>query len=143
MPTPLTVNPMCKRRWKKYARKVKGVTFNDLYEHYPDLFIDIKREQQLLAKHDIIIFQHPFYWYSSPPILKQLAGPCAGIQLGLRAERACIERKEDIQCGVVRGRARCLHGVGVQPLSRRSVLAPIQPDGLFMPDGLSAAVCGA
>ncbi|PSL29231.1 NAD(P)H-dependent oxidoreductase [Dyadobacter jiangsuensis] len=56
---------------EKYARKVKGVTFNDLYEHYPDLFIDIKREQQLLAKHDIIVFQHPFYWYSSPPILKQ------------------------------------------------------------------------
>jgi glutathione-regulated potassium-efflux system ancillary protein KefG len=54
-----------------YARKVKGVTFNDLYEQYPDLFIDVKREQKLLAKHDIVILQHPFYWYSSPPILKQ------------------------------------------------------------------------
>jgi len=54
-----------------YCRKVKGVTFNDLYEHYPDLFIDVKREQDLISKHDIIIFQHPFYWYSSPPILKQ------------------------------------------------------------------------
>lgn len=56
---------------ESYARKVKGVTFNDLYEHYPDLFIDVKREQQLLAQHDIVVFQHPFYWYSSPPILKQ------------------------------------------------------------------------
>ena len=54
-----------------YCRKVKGVTFNDLYEYYPDLYIDVKREQKLLAQHDIIIFQHPFYWYSSPPILKQ------------------------------------------------------------------------
>jgi len=54
-----------------YCRKVKGVTFNDLYEYYPDLYIDVKREQQLLSQHDIIIFQHPFYWYSSPPILKQ------------------------------------------------------------------------
>ncbi|TDE11553.1 NAD(P)H-dependent oxidoreductase [Dyadobacter psychrotolerans] len=54
-----------------YCRKVKGVTFNDLYEYYPDLYIDVKREQKLLSQHDIIIFQHPFYWYSSPPILKQ------------------------------------------------------------------------
>ena len=56
---------------EKYCRTVKGVTFNDLYEYYPDLYIDVKREQKLLSKHDIIIFQHPFYWYSSPPILKQ------------------------------------------------------------------------
>ena len=54
-----------------YSRKVKGVTFNDLYEYYPDLYIDVEREQQLMLKHDVIIFQHPFYWYSSPPIIKQ------------------------------------------------------------------------
>jgi len=50
---------------------LKGVTINDLYERYPDLYIDVEREQQLLAEHDIIIFQHPFYWYSSPAIIKQ------------------------------------------------------------------------
>lgn len=55
----------------RYARGIKGVTFNDLYEQYPDLFIDIKREQRLLREHDIIILQHPFFWYSSPPIIKQ------------------------------------------------------------------------
>jgi glutathione-regulated potassium-efflux system ancillary protein KefG len=54
-----------------YCKSVRGVTFNDLYEQYPDLYIDVKREQKLLLQHDIIIFQHPFYWYSSPPILKQ------------------------------------------------------------------------
>lgn len=53
------------------ARKVEGVTFHDLYEHYPDLEIDIDREQQLLLKHDIILLQHPFYWYSAPAIIKQ------------------------------------------------------------------------
>lgn len=53
------------------CRGLPGVTINDLYELYPDLFIDVKREQELLLQHDIIIFQHPFYWYSSPPIIKQ------------------------------------------------------------------------
>ncbi|MFY0252866.1 NAD(P)H-dependent oxidoreductase [Chitinophaga sp. 30R24] len=55
-------------------REIKGmpgVTFNDLYEQYPSLDIDIPREQQLLEQHDIILLQHPFYWYSGPAIIKQ------------------------------------------------------------------------
>ena len=47
------------------------VTFNDLYATYPDFLIDVKREQSLCEKHDVIIFQHPFYWYSTPAIMKE------------------------------------------------------------------------
>jgi glutathione-regulated potassium-efflux system ancillary protein KefG len=47
------------------------ITFNDLYEKYPDFNIDIEYEKKLLSQHQIIIWQHPFYWYSSPPLLKQ------------------------------------------------------------------------
>jgi glutathione-regulated potassium-efflux system ancillary protein KefG len=47
------------------------VTFHDLYENYPDFNVDVEREQRLLTKHDVIIWHHPFYWYSSPPLLKQ------------------------------------------------------------------------
>jgi len=47
------------------------ITFNDLYERYPDFNIDIDYEKKLLADHQIIIWQHPFYWYSAPPLLKQ------------------------------------------------------------------------
>lgn len=50
---------------------VDTVTINDLYEHYPTLLIDVQREQQLLTAHDVIVFHHPFYWYSTPAILKQ------------------------------------------------------------------------
>jgi glutathione-regulated potassium-efflux system ancillary protein KefG len=53
------------------VRKLPGVTFHDLYEAYPHLHIDVKREQRLVEEHDIVIFQHPFYWYSSPAILKE------------------------------------------------------------------------
>lgn len=55
----------------RYARNLKDVTFHDLYEAYPDLDVNVKHEQQQLLEHDIIIFQHPFYWYSSPAIIKQ------------------------------------------------------------------------
>jgi glutathione-regulated potassium-efflux system ancillary protein KefG len=48
-----------------------SVTFHDLYEKYPDFNIDIEHEKKLLSDHQVIIWQHPFYWYSSPPLLKQ------------------------------------------------------------------------
>jgi glutathione-regulated potassium-efflux system ancillary protein KefG len=49
----------------------EGVTFHDLYELYPEFDIDIEKEKALLLEHDIIVWQHPLYWYSCPPILKQ------------------------------------------------------------------------
>lgn len=55
----------------RHVNQLEGVTFHDLYEAYPDFDIDVKREQALLIKHDIIIWQHPFYWYSCPAIIKQ------------------------------------------------------------------------
>ena len=47
------------------------VQFHDLYEAYPRLDIDVAYEQQLLLSHDVVVFQFPFYWYSTPPLLKQ------------------------------------------------------------------------
>lgn len=47
------------------------ITFHDLYEEYPEFDINVKHEQSLLEKHDIIIWHHPMYWYSCPPLLKQ------------------------------------------------------------------------
>ena len=47
------------------------VTFHDLYEHYPDFDIDIPFEKSLLLQHDVIVWHHPFYWYSCPPLMKQ------------------------------------------------------------------------
>ncbi len=53
------------------ASRAPGVLIHDLYEVYPDLLIDVRHEQKLLLEYDLIIMQHPFYWYSSPAILKE------------------------------------------------------------------------
>lgn len=50
---------------------LEGVTVNHLYENYPDFFINVAKEQQLLIDNDIIIWHHPFYWYSAPAIIKE------------------------------------------------------------------------
>lgn len=52
-------------------RGLKAVTIHDLYETYPNFHINVKYEQDLLVAHDIVVFQHPFYWYSSPALLKE------------------------------------------------------------------------
>jgi len=59
------------RRLLDAVRALDGVTVRDLYELYPMLEIDVKAEQAALLDHDVIVFQHPFYWYSCPAILKE------------------------------------------------------------------------
>ena len=59
------------RHLVEVARGVQGVTVHDLYEVYPAFNVNAKREQQLLVEHDVVVFQHPFYWYSTPAILKE------------------------------------------------------------------------
>lgn len=53
------------------VRELDAVTVHDLYEAYPNFHINVKYEQDLLLAHEIVVFQHPFYWYSSPAILKE------------------------------------------------------------------------
>jgi glutathione-regulated potassium-efflux system ancillary protein KefG len=59
------------RRLVDSIRDLENVRIHDLYEEYPTLAIDAKREQKLLLEHDVIVFQHPFYWYSAPSIMKE------------------------------------------------------------------------
>jgi glutathione-regulated potassium-efflux system ancillary protein KefG len=59
------------RRLVEAVAELPGVTFHDLYEAYPDFDIDVRREQELLLAHDMVVLQHPFFWYSTPPLVKQ------------------------------------------------------------------------
>jgi len=58
------------KAWMKRLEK-EDVTVNNIYERYPNWEIDVEKEQELLLKHDRIVFQFPFYWYSTPPLMKK------------------------------------------------------------------------
>jgi putative NADPH-quinone reductase len=47
-----------------------GVTVHSLYDLYPYFHIDGRHERELLAAHDMIVVQHPFYWYSMPALMR-------------------------------------------------------------------------
>ncbi|WP_136806033.1 NAD(P)H-dependent oxidoreductase [Desulfosediminicola flagellatus] len=68
---PAIARSMINSAMRDAVTDLEAVTFHDLYASYPDFLIDVTYEQQLCEAHDIIIFQHPFYWYSTPAIMKE------------------------------------------------------------------------
>lgn len=51
-------------------KDIPGVLLRDVHAECPDWKIDVEKEQALLLAHDLIVFQHPFYWYNCPPLMK-------------------------------------------------------------------------
>jgi glutathione-regulated potassium-efflux system ancillary protein KefF len=47
-----------------------GCEVRDLYALYPDYLIDVGAEQRALAAAQLVIWQHPIHWYSTPPLMK-------------------------------------------------------------------------
>ncbi|KEK22645.1 NAD(P)H-dependent oxidoreductase [Bacillus gaemokensis] len=60
------------KRWVEELEKHSDeITVHQLYKTASNWEFDIEYEQRLLLEHDRYIFQFPFYWYSSPPLLKK------------------------------------------------------------------------
>jgi len=55
----------------KQVRTLNAITFVDLYAEYPRFDIDVQREQKRLLEHDVIVFQFPMFWYSTPSLIKE------------------------------------------------------------------------
>lgn len=52
-------------------RGLPGVEVRHLEAMYPDGGIDVAAEQAAALSAERIVFQFPFYWYSTPPLLKR------------------------------------------------------------------------
>ncbi|HPF45341.1 MAG: NAD(P)H-dependent oxidoreductase [Alphaproteobacteria bacterium] len=53
------------------VRGMDGITFIDLYRLYPDFKIDSDAECARIFDHDVIIFQFPMHWFSTPALIKE------------------------------------------------------------------------
>jgi len=58
------------RRLLEAVRGLDGLDVRVLYDLYPDFGIDVDAEQAALADAAAVVWQHPLYWYSVPPLLK-------------------------------------------------------------------------
>lgn len=121
------------RRLFEAACAVPGVTAHDLYERYPDFSIDVKSEQALCEAHDAIVFQHPFYWYSAPALLKEWQD--AVLELGWAYGRGgrALAGKITFHAITTGGQAAAYREGGRNRFTMRQLLAPFDQ---------SAHLCG-
>lgn len=59
------------RKLADAARGLDHVDVHDLYEAYPDFYIDVPAEQARAEAAGMIVFLHPFQWYGMPALMKE------------------------------------------------------------------------
>ncbi|MDB5959458.1 MAG: dehydrogenase [Massilia sp.] len=67
-------NPAVSRVTRKLADAARlhdGVVLDDLYESYPDFYIDVARERALLSNAQALVLLFPTQWYAAPALLKE------------------------------------------------------------------------
>ncbi|MFC0174212.1 NAD(P)H-dependent oxidoreductase [Vibrio comitans] len=110
----------------KAAKKIPGITCVDLYSEYPKYDIDIEREQQRLLDHDIIIFQFPLYWYSTPSILKEWQDLVLEYGFAYGHEGTAIQGKQFFCAITAGGKEDAYQTDGYNHYTIRELLHPIE-----------------
>ena len=106
--------------------KIEGVTFHDLYQAYPEFDIDIENEKQLLIEHQVVIFHHPFFWYSTPAILKEWQDLVLEHGWAYGSKGDALKDKLFFNVMTSGGRREAYSTDGHNGFKLRSLLAPIE-----------------
>lgn len=115
------------------VRELPGVTFHDLYEAYPEFDIDVKREQRLLEDHEVVLLQHPFFWYSSPALLKEWQDLVLQHGWAYGSAGNALKGKTMLSVLSTGGREDAYREDGYNRFTMRQLLAPFEQ---------TAALCG-
>jgi glutathione-regulated potassium-efflux system ancillary protein KefG len=106
--------------------QLEGLTFHDLYQFYPELDIDVSHEQDLLKKHDVVVFHHPFFWYSTPAILKEWQDLVLEHGWAYGSEGNALKDKICFNVVTTGGRREAYSTSGHNNYTIRQLLAPIE-----------------
>lgn len=107
------------------------LTVHDLYDAYPEFDIDVAREQALLADHDVVAFHHPFFWYSTPAILKEWQDLVLEHGWAYGSTGTALDGKIFLNIITTGGRAAAYTPDGFNGLTVRQLLAPIERTALL------------
>ncbi|MDR9827336.1 NAD(P)H-dependent oxidoreductase [Vibrio sp. FNV 38] len=110
----------------RVAEKMAGITTVDLYSDYPTFNINIDQEQQRLLDHDVIIFQFPLYWYSTPAILKEWQDLVLEYGFAYGTEGTALKDKLLVCCLTAGGKHEAYHADGYNHFTIRELLQPIE-----------------
>jgi glutathione-regulated potassium-efflux system ancillary protein KefG len=112
------------RRLLEAIRDLDGVTIHDLYETYPDFQVDVAAEQHRLATHDVIVLQHPFYWYSAPSLIKEYLDLVLEHGFAYGAAGRALEGKVMMNATTTGGPEAAYQAGGRNRFTMRQLLAP-------------------
>lgn len=110
----------------KSVQDLDGVTIRTMYDLYPDFTLDVEEEQKLLLEHDLIVWQHPFYWYSSPSLLKEWIDIVLEHGFAYGRQGKVLEGKKVMTAITSGGRREVYQEGGVRRYSIRQLLAPFE-----------------
>ena len=114
------------RRLVREAIGLEGVTLHDLYEEYPTFDIDVQREQELLLAHDLLVLQHPFFWYSTPAIVKQWEDLVLEHGWAYGSAGIALHGKQLLSLITTGGGASAYQHEGYNRFTMRELLSPIE-----------------
>ncbi len=119
------------RRLAEAVQDVPGVTFHDLYEVYPEFHIDVRREQRLLVEHEVVVLQHPFYWYSVPALLKEWLDLVLEYGWAYGTGGEALRGKTFLSAVTTGGGEAAYSAQGLNRFTVRELLAPIEQTAHF------------
>jgi glutathione-regulated potassium-efflux system ancillary protein KefG len=114
------------RRLAEAVTGLPDVTVHDLYEAYPDFDVDVEREQALLVAHDVLVVQHPFYWYSTPALVKQWEDLVLEHGWAYGSGGTALHGKLWVQAVTTGGRDTAYRTDGHNRFTMRQLLAPLE-----------------
>lgn len=105
---------------------MREVTVHDLYDAYPDFAVDVPREQALLLAHEVVVWQHPFYWYSTPALLKEWQDLVLEFNWAYGPKGGALRGKLFLPVLSTGGPAASYEGGGHNRFTIRQLLAPVE-----------------
>jgi glutathione-regulated potassium-efflux system ancillary protein KefG len=105
---------------------LENVEVRIMYDIYPDFHIDLHREKEILLRNDIIVWQHPFYWYSAPSLLKEWIDISLEHGFAYGREGKALTGKKVMSAITAGGRREVYKEGGLRKYSLLQLLAPFE-----------------
>lgn len=93
---------------------------------YPDGNIDVAAEQKALLEADTIVFQHPLFWYSVPPMFKQWIDRVFAYGFAYGAEGDKLKGKKLVHSFTTGGPADAYQPTGYNKFTLEELTLPIR-----------------
>lgn len=119
-------NARINQRLLEAVRDLPHVQIHDLYAHYPNFEIDVAAEQARLIQADHVVLQHPFYWYSSPALLKHWQDQVLSYGFAYGSQGTRLRGKTLLSAISTGGPEAAYHPAGYNHFTMRELLRPFE-----------------